>query len=92
MRALAALLVLLLATCVCAHKIVPVSGLSIAGRHARAWYETIQQLREQGYSYFALPEPTKLPYYIKGEVVASKEPIVSVEWSGYKVAKVVKPN
>lgn len=72
-----------------AYKVVPVSGLSIAGRHARVWYETIQQLRADGYTHFAMPEATIMPWFVKGELVASKKPLTSVVWAGYRVEKVV---
>lgn len=88
MRALCILLILCTALA-CTHavpKTVPIHGWSVAGRHAGSVYKIVQQLRAEGYTHFAVPEPTFVPWYIVGEIVASKEPLKKVTWNGFKVA------
>lgn len=69
-----------------APKTVPIRGWSVAGRHAGSVYKVVQELRADGYTHFAVPEPTIMPWYIVGEIVASKKPLKKVTWNGFKVA------
>ena len=86
MRALCALLICAALACTQAQKIVPIRGWSVAGRHAGSVYKVVQELRAEGYTHFAVPEPTIMPWYVVGEIVASKEPLEKVKWDGFKVA------
>ena len=88
MRALSVLLILICTALACTHarKTVPIRGWSVAGRHAGSVYKVVQELRAEGYTQFALPEPTILPWFVVGELVASKEPLERVKWNGFKVA------
>ena len=72
------------------HKTVPIHGWSVAGRHASQVYSAIQQLRSEGYTHFAVPQPTHVLWYVRGEIIASKEPLKGVAWDGFKVARVVQ--
>ena len=78
------------AVCIVADKTVPIKGWSVAGRHSPNVYKIMQKLRAEGYTHFAVPEATQIPWYIKGEIVASKQAIKSVKWDGFKVAKIKK--